>query len=65
MKKAQRQPGCQNVGFEKSSDLLLHSRNVDPGDFPGGPGVENLPSTAGDTGLIPGHCTKIPHASGN
>jgi len=23
-------------------------------DFPGGPGVKSLPSSAGDTGLIPG-----------
>ena len=23
-------------------------------DFPGGPGVKNLPATAGDTSLIPG-----------
>ena len=33
-----------------------------PGDFPGGPVVENLPSNAGDTGSIPGWETKIPHA---
>ena len=33
-------------------------------DFPGGPVVENLPSNAGDTGLIPGWGTKIPHARG-
>ena len=28
-------------------------------DFPGGPVVKNLPSNAGDTGLIPGQGTKI------
>ena len=33
-------------------------------DFPGGPVVENLPSNAVDTGLIPGQGTKIPHAAG-
>ena len=33
-------------------------------DFPGGPGVKNLPSSAGDVGLIPGQGTKIPHAVG-
>ena len=33
-------------------------------DFPGGPVVKNLPSNAGDTGLIPGWGTKIPHAVG-
>ena len=31
-------------------------------DFPGGPVVENLPSNAGDAGLIPGRGTKISHA---
>ena len=29
--------------------------------FPPGPVVENLPSSAGDVGLIPGRGTKIPH----
>ena len=33
------------------------------GDFPSGPVVENPPSNAGDTGLIPGQEAKIPHAS--
>ena len=33
-------------------------------DFPGGPVVKNLPSSAGDTGSIPGQGTKIPHAMG-
>ena len=37
---------------------------VQPGDFPGGPVVRNLPSNAGDTGSIPGWGTKIPHAVG-
>ena len=30
---------------------------------PGGPEVKNPPSNAGDTGLIPGQGTGIPHAS--
>ena len=30
-------------------------------EFPGGPGVKNLLPSAGDTGLIPGWGTKIPH----
>ena len=34
----------------------------DVGDFPGGPVVKNLPSNAGDVGLISGQGTKIPHA---
>ena len=33
-------------------------------DFPGGPGVKNPSSNAGDVGLIPGWGTKIPHAVG-
>ena len=32
--------------------------------FPPGPVVENLPSSAGDVGLIPGRGTKIPHTMG-
>ena len=30
-------------------------------DFPGGAGVKNPPSNAGDKGLIPGGGTKIPN----
>ena len=33
-------------------------------DFPGGPVVENLPSNAGNVGLIPDGGTRIPHAVG-
>ena len=33
-----------------------------PWNFPGGPGVKNLPFHAGDSGLISGQGTKIPHA---
>ena len=33
-------------------------------DFPGGPEVKNLPSNAGNMGLIPDQGTKIPHAMG-
>ena len=33
-------------------------------DFSGGPVVKNLPSNAGDAGLIPGWGTKIPYATG-
>ena len=32
--------------------------------FPSGPVVKHLPPNAGDTGLIPGQGTKIPHAMG-
>ena len=31
-------------------------------DFPGGPGVKNVPCNAGDAGSIPGGGIKIPHA---
>ena len=41
----------------------LHS-NLESRDFPGGPVVENQPSSAGDIGSIPGWGTKIPHAAG-
>ena len=34
------------------------------GAFPGDPVVENLPSNAGDGGLISGQGTEIPHAVG-
>ena len=34
------------------------------GAFPGGPVVKNLPSNAGDEGLIPGGGTKLPQATG-
>ena len=33
-------------------------------DFPGGPVVKNLPSSAGDMHSIPGQGTKIPRATG-
>ena len=33
-------------------------------DFPGGPVVRTLHSSAGDAGLIPGWEAKIPHACG-
>ena len=33
-------------------------------DLPRGPVVKNPPASAGDTGLIPGLRTKIPHATG-
>ena len=34
------------------------------GDFPSGPVVKSPPPSAGDSGLIPGQGTKIPHATG-
>ena len=35
------------------------------GDFPGDIVVKNLPSNIGETSLIPGMGTRIPHALGN
>lgn len=32
-------------------------------DFPGLPGVKNLPCNSGDVGLIPGRETEIPYAT--
>ena len=53
--------------FEYGISLLLPAATfptlkVRPGEFPNGPVVENLPCSAGDTGLIPGQGTKIPQA---
>ena len=45
-------------GNHKQNEKTTHR------DFPGGPVVKNLPSNAGDVGLIPGRGTKIPHAMG-
>ena len=42
----------------------LGSKKGDPGNFPGSPVVKNLPSNAGDSGLIPGHRTEIAYAVG-
>ena len=35
-----------------------------PGDLPGGPVLNNLPSNGGEECLIPGWGTKIAHATG-
>ena len=39
-------------------------KNGQKREFPGSPVVKNLPSNAGDVGLIPGEGTKVPHAMG-
>ena len=46
----------------KKNYLSFYLKELDR-DFPGGPVVENSPCSAGDTGLIPGQGTKIPHAA--
>ena len=43
--------------------LVRLNKNKWLGDFPGGPGVKNLPWNAGDMGSIPGQGTKTPHAT--
>ena len=43
---------------------MKFSQKIKNRDFPGGPVVKNLPSNAGDAGLIPGRGAKIPHATG-
>ena len=49
-------------GLKKWISRIKTIRN---GDFPGGPVIRNLPSNAGDSGLIPGWGTKMPHAREN
>ena len=43
---------------------VLHLLQWQISDFPGGPGVKPLASSAGDAGLIPGWGANIPHAAG-
>ena len=46
----------------RAKSLSIIKKSI--GHFPGGPVVKNPPSNSGDTGLIPGQGTKIPHAAG-
>ena len=53
------------IGFFPFRSFLTVQIQVHrPWDFPGGPMVENPPSSAGDTGLISGWGTNIPRATG-
>ena len=45
-------------------EKTLNIKNGLGQDFAGGPVVKNLPANAGDTSLILGLGTKIPHAAG-
>ena len=54
---------CSHHHTVANSHNILHQIKK-PWDLPGGPVVKNLPAGAGDTGLIPGLGTKIPHAMG-
>ena len=50
--------------FPHSGLNNTHLQKYFPGDFSGGPVVENPPCNVGDTGSIPGQGTKIPHDRG-
>ena len=56
------QLGPQRQDPERGESWGNLGRKKEGRDFPGGPVVKNLPSNAGDTGLIPGQGSKIPHA---
>ena len=57
--------GRQEVwGQTRSHTHLVTIHPNMSGDFPGGPVVKNLRSSAGDTGLIPSRGAEIPHAVG-
>ena len=49
---------CPHKGKQSSGKPAVGRR-----DFPGGPGIENPPSRAGDLGSIPGQGTKTLHAA--
>ena len=48
----------------KAQEESQRNKDKNGGDFPGGPVVKSLPSSAGSVGSIPGQGTKIPHAMG-
>ena len=52
---------CQSIPLKKSRYSL--KKNTYSWDFTGGPVVKNLPSNAGDSSLLRGWGTKIPHAT--
>ena len=45
-----------------SSHFTAQGKIQGKGDFPGGPGVKNLPCNAEDQGSIPDQGPKVPHA---
>ena len=54
-----------SLSYPPRSHWVIGFKNAQTcGDFPGGPGVKNLPSNAGVAGLIPVRGTKIPYAMG-
>ena len=52
--------GSKSVPKSLHPETEKETRHLE--DFPGGPVVKNLPSNAGDIGVIPGPGTHIPHA---
>ena len=54
---------CASSPIRSSLDFLVGKAGVKE-DFPGGPVVEGLPSSAGAVGFISGQGTKIPHPAG-
>ena len=57
-----------NLAGQEPASSLDHNEAIKgfhtgEGVFPGGPGVKNPPCNTGDTDLIPGQGTKIPHAA--
>ena len=57
-----RQMWLQSSGEKWQENQRNKDKNGE--DFPGGPVVTNLPSSAGNVGSIPGQGTKTPHAMG-
>ena len=54
-------------GLRQEANALCSSSITDSMDFPGGPVVKaiTLPCNAGNSSLIPGQGTEIPHAESN
>ena len=51
-----------NTSLEARTSQVTHEKMTSSGDFHGGPGIKNPPSSAGDASSIPGRGTTIPHA---
>ena len=54
---------CRDKTPGKLEMITNKSQKGNSRDFLGGPVTETLPSSAGDTGSIPGQGVQIPHAS--
>ena len=58
-----RHPGIGSKLRQKQTCCEVVVRSMNTWDLPGGPVVNNPPSSAGDTGLIPDQGAKILHTS--